>query len=288
MTDPIAAFDEDLLTLQQAADRLQVHYMTAYRWVRRGELPAFKTGGRLRVRASDLSRFIDEREVDVALPSRPAAKTDWPRHVERLAAQLMDGEGVEAGSLVRKVVADGAAAGDVYVRLIAPALHRVGEEWAQGRIGVAVEHRATEIATVLMARLGEYFRRRGPSRGTAVTVTPPGDHHGLAPSMVADFLRAAGFDVHHLGADVPVEDLRRFLQMVPTDVLAVSMTTPQDGAASIAALVAAARDSSDGRDTVVVVGGQAARREDVEAAGGVHVADLTQLHAAVSALRPGG
>ena len=33
----------DLITLQEAAERLSVHYMTAYRWVRRGELPAFKT-----------------------------------------------------------------------------------------------------------------------------------------------------------------------------------------------------------------------------------------------------
>lgn len=288
MTDPMATVDEDLLTLQQAADRLQVHYMTAYRWVRRGDLPAFKTGGRLRVRVADLRRFIGEREVDVALPSRSSAKTDWPRHVERLGDHLLRGEGVEAGSLVRKVVADGAAAGDVYVRLIAPALHRVGEEWAAGRISVVVEHRATEIASALMSRLGEHFRRRGPSRGTAVTLTPPGDHHGLASTMVADFLRAAGFDVHHLGADVPVEDLRLFLEAMPTEVLAVSMTTAPEDPTILPALVAAAHRRPDHRDTVVVVGGQAARREEVESAGAVYVADLTELGAAVAASRPAG
>lgn len=288
MTDPMAAVDDDLLTLQQAADRLQVHYMTAYRWVRRGDLPAFKTGGRLRVRAADLRRFIGEREVDVALPSRSSAKTDWPRHVERLGDHLLRGEGVEAGSLVRKVVADGAAAGDVYIQLLAPALHRVGEEWAAGRINVVVEHRATAIASALMSRLGEHFRRRGPSRGTAVTLAPPGDHHGLAATMVADFLRAAGFDVHHLGADVPIEDLRRFLQVMPLDVLAVSVTTPLEDPAILPALVAAPPRRQGHRGTVVIVGGQAARREEVESAGAVYVADLTQLSAAVAADRPAG
>jgi MerR family transcriptional regulator, light-induced transcriptional regulator len=50
----------ELLTLHEAADRLKVHYMTAYRWVRRGDLPAFKAGGRLRVRAGDLTRFVED------------------------------------------------------------------------------------------------------------------------------------------------------------------------------------------------------------------------------------
>ena len=45
----MAQGNDDLLTLQEAADELKVHYMTAYRWVRKGELEAFKAGGRLRV-----------------------------------------------------------------------------------------------------------------------------------------------------------------------------------------------------------------------------------------------
>lgn len=269
---------DGLLTLQQAADRLQVHYMTAYRWMRRGYLPAFKAGGRLRVRTVDLDGFLRDHQVDTALPSEGDRKTEWPRHVDRLTSLLLQGEGVEAGVLVRKVVADGAPAGEAYIRLLTPALHRVGEAWAAGRIGIAEEHRATEIAVALVARLGEHFRRRGPSRGTAVTVTPPGDLHRLASVMVADFLRAAGFEVHHLGPNVPVEDLRRFLKTVPINLLAVSVTTPGQDPAQLQALVTAAgRD----RDVLVVVGGQAADPAVVEAAGAVHVGDLASLYATV-------
>ncbi|MDA8269090.1 MAG: helix-turn-helix domain-containing protein [Actinomycetota bacterium] len=35
----------DVIGLQQAADRLGVHYMTVYRYVRTGRLPATKVGG---------------------------------------------------------------------------------------------------------------------------------------------------------------------------------------------------------------------------------------------------
>lgn len=270
-----AATEGELLTLQQAADRLKVHYMTAYRWVRRGQLPAFKAGGRLRVRGDDLARFISEREVDVISPSSDGQHTDWPVHIDRLHQMLADGEGVEAGALVRKVVADGAPAGDVYLYLIAPVLHRIGDDWAAERISVAVEHRASEIATALMARLGEHFRRRGPSRGTAVTLTPPGDQHGLGSMMVADFLRAGGFDVHHLGPNVPIGDLELFLQVVPTDLVCVSVTNPTADVALYESVVTASRASNP--EVVVVFGGQGIDAQRVERAGGRVVTDLADL-----------
>ncbi|QBI19427.1 helix-turn-helix domain-containing protein [Egibacter rhizosphaerae] len=274
--------DGDLLTLQQAADRLKVHYMTAYRWVRKGELPAFKAGGRLRVRTADLERFVSDREVDVARPSAQGQGTDWPTHVDRLHALLLGGEGVEAGNLVRKVVSDGASAGDAYLRLLAPALHRIGEDWAAGRITVADEHRATEIVSAIMARLSEFFRRRGPTRGTAVTLTAPGDHHAVPARMVADFLRAGGFDVHHLGPDVPLEDLTLFLQVVPNDVVCVSMSTPDLDKETERNVVAACRAALP--DALVVFGGRGHRPERARAAGAESVEDLAELTERLDAL----
>jgi MerR family transcriptional regulator, light-induced transcriptional regulator len=263
-----------LLTLQEAADRLKVHYMTAYRWVRKGELPAFKAGGRLRVREEVLAQFMADREVQVALPPAAAGRTDWALHLDRLYEQLRDGRGTEAATLVRKVIADGAPAGEVYLKLLTPALHRIGHDWQEGVITVAEEHRATEITMAIMARLGEFFRRRGPGRGTAVTLTPPDEQHAVGSAMAADFLRAGGWDVHHLGANVPIEDLKLFLQVVPTDVLCVSVTTPLTDPAILQQLVEAGGESGD---TLVIIGGQAADREAVERAGALHVQDLAAL-----------
>lgn len=273
--------DDELLTLQEAADRLRVHYMTAYRWVRRGELPAFKAGGRLRVRGGDLARFLADREVDIARPATAPRRTDWPLHVDRLTALLLNGAGVDAGSLVRKVVADGAPVGEVYISLLAPALHRIGDAWAAGKIGAAIEHRATEIAGAIMSRLGESFRRRGPSRGVAVTMTMPGDEHRLGSAMVADFLRGGGYDVHHLGSQVRISDLELFLQVVPTDVVAVSVTYGEVDEVVLRELVAVVAEQGD---AVVVVGGQASVREVVERAGAVQVDELASLTAQLDTL----
>jgi MerR family transcriptional regulator, light-induced transcriptional regulator len=209
----------ELLTLQEAADELKVHYMTAYRWVRNGDLEAFKVGGRLRVSRAALERYVLARQVSTGAAAAPAGRRSWETHVERLVAHLVAGEGAEAQAVVRKVISDGATAGDVYTRLLTPALHEVGRRWEAGEVNVAVEHRATTICTGIMARLADHFRRRGPRRGVAVTLAAPGESHGVATAMVADFLRGSGWEVHHLGTDVPVEDLRLFLDIVPAALI---------------------------------------------------------------------
>ena len=273
----------DVLTLQEAASRLKVHYMTAYRWVRSGALPAFKAGGRLRVRDEDLERFMRTRSVDVALPSPGRSRTDWATHRRRLYGLLRAGESTEAAALTRKVVADGASVGDVYVELIAPALHRIGDDWAAGTLTVADEHRASEIAKALVARIGEAFRRHGPALGTVAILTPPGEQHGLATTMVADVLRGGGFDVHQLGPDVPVGELERFLQAVPCDAVCVSLTRTDLDPDAVQGVVATAAHAH----ARVVVGGQGADADHAACWGAGHVADLGTLPGALADLLTG-
>lgn len=213
-----------LLTLQEAAERLHVHYMTAYRWVRRGDLPAFKTGGRLRVRLEDLERFLAERRLDVANAATLSGQTDWDRHVERLTTMLLEGDAPASWREVQKVISDGATAGDAYVRLLLPALIRIADRASSGRVSTAVEHRACQVIVTIVGRLSELFRRRGPTRGTAVCLAPPGEAHAITSAILSDFMRAAGYDVHHLGHGLSTHDLTEFLRDADADVVGVAVS----------------------------------------------------------------
>jgi methanogenic corrinoid protein MtbC1 len=248
--------------------------MTAYRWVRRGDLPAYKTGGRLRVRLADVERFLTERRLDVAMSLQSTQNTDWDRHIDRLVTHLLAGDDRSARAEVQKVISDGATAGNAYVRLITPALHRVGTTWEQGEITVAEEHRASQICVSIVAQLSEMFRRSGAPRGTAVTLTPPDELHALASAMVADFLRAAGFSVHHLGSGVPASDLAMFLKVVPADVICFSVTQPIP-TGDYGELMRACREANT--DTVVIFGGQGVDERAALAVGGTVLVDIADL-----------
>ena len=54
----------DTLTLQEAADALGVHYMTAYRYVRLGLLGATKEGATWKVPVAEVARMQSERLPD--------------------------------------------------------------------------------------------------------------------------------------------------------------------------------------------------------------------------------
>lgn len=55
---------DQLLTAAEVADQLRVSTMTVYRLIRRGELPAVRVGRNYRVRARDLTAFLEAQVVD--------------------------------------------------------------------------------------------------------------------------------------------------------------------------------------------------------------------------------
>jgi excisionase family DNA binding protein len=191
----------DDMTLHAAAEQLGVHYMTAYRYVRLGLLPATKLGSTWRVAAADLATFRTGPSTERAAPGEGSARTaPW---AARFESRLVAGDGVGAWGVVEAALTAGMVPGEVYLDVIAPALRQVGDRWAAGEIDVATEHRASGIAMRVVGRLGPRLARRGRTRGAVVVGTPAGERHSLPVAILADLLRSGGWEVSDLGCDVP-------------------------------------------------------------------------------------
>jgi MerR family transcriptional regulator, light-induced transcriptional regulator len=184
------------ITLHEAAERLGVHYMTAYRYVRTGRLPAERDG---------VQWLIDPVEVErlAAQPSpgpRGRARAVAPA---RLAGRLVAGDEAGAWAIVESALASGADADDVLVDVVAAAMREIGDGWAAGSLDVSDEHRASVVVQRIVARMAPRFTRRGRRRGTILLGAPAGEEHALPCAILADLLRAGHFEVHDLGADTP-------------------------------------------------------------------------------------
>ena len=241
----------DPLSLQEAADRLGVHYMTAYRYVRLGLLPATKEGSAWRVAAADLDRL--------AGPHGSASKgrgrqepAPWSARLER---RLVAGDEVGAWGVVEAALAAGADPDDIYLNVLAPALTAIGDAWAIGAIDVSVEHRASAIVLRLVGRLGPRFVRRGVSRGSVLLAAPQGDLHGLPVALAADLVRGAGFDAEDLGADLPVESLVAAACQSQRLVAVALAATTSDNRRGVQQAVRSLREAVSG--VPVLVGGGA-------------------------------
>lgn len=254
----------ELVSLQQVAERLGVHYMTAYRYVRLGMLPAHKDGATWRVQVSDLEAF--ERGTGPGAPpaaGRRGAPADG-RWIARFEARLLAGDGAGAWQVLEAAMSSGTDLHDIELDIVTPALVSIGDRWARGEIDIADEHRATAVTTRLLSRLSARVVKRGRTRGSVVLGAVAGDHHALPVMILADLLTAARFEVIDLGADVPASSLVHAAERAQRLVaVGLSMTAP-DLDESAAFAIAAVRQGLDG--VPVLVGGWAVDGADHAAA----------------------
>ncbi|HEX9258724.1 MAG TPA: cobalamin-dependent protein, partial [Acidimicrobiales bacterium] len=242
------------MTLQEAADALGVHYMTAYRYVRLGLLPAHKGGSTWRVDPTDVEAFKLTSASDAASAPGRRRKAPW---AERLEARLLAGDLRGAWGVVEAAMAAGATIDVIYLDVIAPAMASIGEGWEAGKVDIAAEHRASGIALRLVSRLGPRFARRGRTRGTVVLGTPAGERHSLPVAMLADLVRAAGFEVSDLGADLPPDSFATLAGAV-SNLVAVGVSCTSDEAVKAVAATITSLRSTIGA-VPVVLGGRALR-----------------------------
>lgn len=239
---------EHILTIHEAAASLGVHYMTVYRYVRLGQLPATKRGSTWQIDQGDVERFRD------AAPGHGALETS--ALAGRVQIHLLRGDEAACWAVLSEA-ADDVGVEHLYLHVLRPALHDIGERWASGEITVAQEHLASAVVTRLLGRLGHHLSPPGRRRGQVVIGCPLGDTHALAAAMFADLLRARGVTVVDLGADVPVESFERILRRVDgAGVVCLSVTTV-DNDASVRSIVQHLRAQFP--EMAVAVGGGAVR-----------------------------
>jgi excisionase family DNA binding protein len=210
------------IDLAAAAEQLGVHYQTAYRWVRSGELPAVRVRGHYRLDPAAVTAFAARRDQ----PQQPRPRR--PRGglgplADRMFGHLVAGEERAARAAVASLVEAGVGFTTVMQEVLVPALGRIGSEWNAGRLPIWVEHQASAIVDRIIG--GQHPNPRGRRRGTAMVAALSGDLHVLPTSMAAAALREDNWHVHHLGADMPSDEVVRFCKEAAPDLAVLTMST---------------------------------------------------------------
>jgi excisionase family DNA binding protein len=241
-----------LLSLHEAAERLGVHYMTAYRYVRTGRLPATQVGAQWWVDPRDLA---GARE-GAAVAGRPRAQTRRSTRVaaaRHLESRLVAGDEAGAWAIVEARLGSGTNPDNVLLDELALAMRSVGDGWEAGDYTVDDEHRASGVATRVVSRLGARFTRRGPKRRSVILGTPPHELHGLPTAMAANVLRGRGYDVADLGADVPADAFGAAVTKTARPLAVAVAVTAGNHDRSVRAIVRSVEKASPGLP--VLVGG---------------------------------
>lgn len=202
MTSSSQSPDGELVTLAEAAEQLDVHYMTAYRYVRTGRMHADKRGGKWWVAPADLAAVVAAGTGRRVSNTHTASRENL---VEPLISRLIAGDTAGCWELISDALSAGATPVEIHVDLLRVALERIGQGWRDGELSVADEHRATASVYRLLGQLGPLFRHRGRRRGSIILGTVEGDMHAIPTAIMADLLSDRRYEVIDLGANTPAE-----------------------------------------------------------------------------------
>ena len=247
------------VSLHDVAEMLDVHYMTVYRYVRQGQLPATKVGRSWYVKPSDLELFRDAKVHASEVPEGGRKVAPW---AERLEAQLIQGDQRGAAEIMEAVLRSGHDLYFLYLQVLSPAIGAIGAKWAAGNLEIFVEHRASNIAMRLIGQFGPRFARRGVSKGTVVLGSPADEMHTLSTSMVADLIRLEGWNVSDVGANMPAEAFAEVIRQGEY-VVAVCIGVTMPGSLPAAQATIGAIRKVVPRDLPILVGGAGVASDEV-------------------------
>jgi methylmalonyl-CoA mutase cobalamin-binding subunit len=170
--------------------------------------------------------------------------------------------------------------------VIVPLLHRIGEQWREGNLGVAHEHVASAMVRTFLGQMRQpvALADGGPA---LVVATPPRQLHELGALLVAIEADSSGFRVLYLGPDAPVEDIAHAALQTGARAVALSLVYPPDDPRLPGEIERLGRLLPAG--TTLLVGGAAASayREAIARSRAVLVGYLAELRPRLDALRRG-
>ena len=123
--------------------------------------------------------------------------------------RAMEAANMDAAEAALEVYAALTSHARALTELLEPVLIEIGEHWAAGDNMVLAQGylaaKLTESQLTKVLKEQHEVPQVGNSFGPVLVGNIEDDFHSLGRKMVATFLRAAGWDVHDLGNDVPAE-----------------------------------------------------------------------------------
>ena len=156
---------------------------------------------------------------------------------EQLYKKIIDSivnlEEEKALDLANKAIIDNLNLVDVVEKGYAAGIRKVGELWEDGEFFLPELMRGAQIMQNCLDLIIPHLKKGTEeiSKGIVVLATIEGDIHSIGKTIVGTMLKAYGYEVYDLGADVPAEKIVNTAIEKSADIIGVSalLTTTMFG-----------------------------------------------------------
>ena len=146
---------------------------------------------------------------------------------ERLFSSLTEGS-LKNTMEVYTAFVSGNSLDQFYERVMTPVMAEIGYLWSEGKLSIATEHVASNIAHSLVKVITDENKKSKKDKGKIVLTTPVGEDHNLGCNVLDSFLVSKGFTTFNLSPSTPAESLIDFIKTAKPDALIVSITLEEN------------------------------------------------------------
>lgn len=153
--------------------------------------------------ADELAR--NTQAIEPTLPSSAPQRSTIEQTVDRALRHTtaLDSASLDA-ELRRSLARSGLP---VLLEQVIPSfMHRIGDEWSAGRLGIQHEHLASAVVLGILLEAIRGFPERVESPRLLVA-TPSGEQHVIGAALIAAAAAVDGWRILFLGADLPSADI---------------------------------------------------------------------------------
>lgn len=112
---------------------------------------------------------------------------------------------------------------DFFDKILRPVMSKIGDDWESGKISIATEHVASNIAQTLVKIIMEQVSAIRNKKKILICV-PLGEEHHLGCDVLETYLSIKGFRVYNIGTSIPTESILSFIQANKPDIILISIT----------------------------------------------------------------
>ena len=146
---------------------------------------------------------------------------------------------------------------DFFDKILRPVMSKIGSDWENGKLAIATEHVASNVAQTLVKIIMEQVSGAGNKKKVMLCV-PVGEEHHMGCDVLETYLTIKGFKVFNMGTSIPTDSIIEFINMKKPDVVLISITI-EDNVSAGQRLAKKIREHSK---TPILVGGYALQKDN--------------------------
>lgn len=146
---------------------------------------------------------------------------------------------------------------DFFDKILRPVMRQIGDEWENGKLDIATEHVASNIAQTLVKIIMDKISKN-PNKKNVLICVPIGEEHHLGCDVIESFLISKGYRVFNMTTSVPTESIIGYIKDNKPDIILLSITLKDN----IKAGQRMIKRIKDELNIPIIVGGLALENDD--------------------------